>query len=166
MTNGIASHELDYWMERLAEPWLLQRAVLLDVRANETPLAVPVGVRRRGGHIEGIHPQDAKKAVALLQNAPGFPNPRIEGTPGYLELRWGDPVPFGGCDYYSPFCGAMLGIYYGYKYQEVARLFEDWQQHPVLTKKLSHRAILQFLRYTSGLLGSKRRNKPFQSQNG
>ena len=32
-------------------PLYLDKAVLIDVEANETPFAVPVGKLRRGGHI-------------------------------------------------------------------------------------------------------------------
>src|SRR5438046_475140 len=105
-------HERDYYATRLAEPHLLEQAVLLDVEANGEALAVPVGELRRGGHIEFCDRGEAEKVVKGLMGREGFPNPRlIELAADYFEVRWGDPPPFDGCDYCEPICALLLGLH-------------------------------------------------------
>lgn len=78
----VVGYDHGYYAENLAEPALLDKAVLIDVEANETPFAVPVGKLRRGGHIEFLERGEAEKALDLLNGREGFPNPRIiEGYP-------------------------------------------------------------------------------------
>jgi hypothetical protein len=122
----VDARTIDYYEQRLAEPWLLDKAVLLDVEANETPLAVPVGKLRRGGHIEFLSRREAKKAFGLLKRYEGFPNLRITS----YTLIWGDPVPFQGCDYTEPVCALVLGLYYGYKPEAIAEQFEHYMKYP------------------------------------
>lgn len=113
----------DYYAERLAEPWLLDKAVLLDLEASQAPLAVPVGKLRRGGHIEFLDKREATRALKLLTGRDGFPNLRIGKG---CTVRWGDPVPFCGCDYCDPICSMILGLYYGYKPEVIAEHFEQY----------------------------------------
>ena len=126
----------DYYAKRLAEPWLLDIALLLDVNANEEPLAVPVGKLRRGGHIEFCDRPEAEKAVMLLTGRDGFPAVRLieyeeKGKPpDYFEVRWGDPPPFDGCDYAEPICGLLLGLHYGYKEEVIAELVRVRMNEP------------------------------------
>ena len=122
----VDARTIDYYAQRLAEPWLLRKAVLLDVDANETPFAVPVGGLRRGGHIEFLRKSEAQKALNLLKTCEGFPNLWIVSN----TLCLGDPVPFQGCDYTEPFCALFLGIYYGYKPEAIAEQFEHHMNSP------------------------------------
>jgi hypothetical protein len=120
-----------YFAERLAEPELLEMAMLLNVRANETPLAVPVGKLRRGGHIEFSDKAEAIKAARLLTGCDGFPNARlIKLASDYWEVRWGDPPPFDGCDYQEPICAMLLGVHYGYSTEAIAEHVARCQSHP------------------------------------
>ena len=122
----LTGYEREYYAQRLAEPWLLDKAVLLDVEANGTPFAVPVGKLRRGGHLEFLDKSEAKKALGLLKSCEGFPNLRIIS----LSLWWGDPAPFQGCDYAEPICGVVLGLYYGYKPKAIAEHCELHMNRP------------------------------------
>jgi hypothetical protein len=115
----------EYFLERLAEPELLNEAVLLDVKANEEPLAVPVSGSRKGGDIEFLDKSEAKKALNLLKGRKGFPNVRIASGP---VVWWGDTPPFGGCDYGEPICALLLGVYYGYSTEAIAKHFEYYLQ--------------------------------------
>jgi Family of unknown function (DUF6302) len=126
MKSHVDARTIEYYAQRLAEPWLLDKAVLLDVEANETPFAVPVGKLRRGGHIEFLDRIEAKKAFSLLKTCDGFPNLRIISC----TLWWGDPAPFRGCDYTEPICAVVLGLYYGYKPEAIAEHFEQHMNFP------------------------------------
>ena len=124
-------HKEDYFKTRLAEPWLLDQAVLLDVVANEEPLAVPVGEFRRGGHLEFGDRTEAEKAVKLLEGRDEFPNPRIiDLAVDYFEVRWGEPPPFDGCDYTEPICALLLGIHYGYSDKAIAKQVRQYTGYP------------------------------------
>jgi uncharacterized protein DUF6302 len=130
--------EFEYWKERLAEPELVKRGVLLDVEANQEPFAVPVGKLRRGGHIEFLRKHEAEKAFKLLSGKEGFPSLQVitcrdplTGKPvRYYELRWGDPPPFNGCDWSDPICALLLGVHYGYRGEAIADLVEKYQKRP------------------------------------
>src|SRR5580693_8737633 len=110
-----SSDEIQYWLDTLEEPELLDGAVLLEVEANGTPLAVPVGKWRRGGQIEFLKKSEARKAFEQLKRHNGFPglrlitckDPRTGRPMRYYEVRWGEPVPFDGCDYSEPICGLL-----------------------------------------------------------
>ena len=125
-TKKLSAVEFEYWKERLAEPELVKRAVLLDVEANQEPFAVPVGKLRKGGHIEFLKKREAEKAFKLLSGKEGFPNLQVitcrdplTGKPmRYYELRWGDPPPFNGCDWSDPICTLLLGVHYGYRVRQ------------------------------------------------
>ena len=120
-----------YYDSRLAEPELLERALLLDVKANEEPLAVPVGKLRRGGHIEFLDGAEAEKAVSLLSGRDGFPNPRmLKHGRSYFEVRWGDEPPFDGCDYVEPICALLLGVHYGYSEPAIAEQVRKYMGYP------------------------------------
>jgi uncharacterized protein DUF6302 len=129
--------EVAYW-ERLAEPELAARGVLLDVEANEEPFAVPVGRLRRGGHIEFLKKREAEKGFKQLSDKDGFPNLRLiscrdplTGKPmRYYELRWGEPAPFNGCDWCEPICALLLGVHYGYSADSITRHVEARQKNP------------------------------------
>jgi Family of unknown function (DUF6302) len=131
------SKELEYWTQRLAEPELLKTSVLLDVEANETPLAVPVGKLRRGGHIEFMKKREVLKGLEELKRHSGFPSlqaitcrDRLTGRPmRYYELRWGQPPPFDGCDWGEPICALLLGVHYGYREEAIANLVQQYQEH-------------------------------------
>jgi hypothetical protein len=119
-SQNVDARTMEYYSQRLAEPRLLDKAVLLDIEANETPFAVPVGQFRRGGHIEFLRQSEAKKALRLLKNCEGFRNLRIIAC----TLWWGNPAPFQGCDYTEPICALVLGLYYGYKPKAIAEQVE------------------------------------------
>lgn len=125
-SQHVDARTIEYYAEKLAEPWLLDDAVLLDVEANGTPFAVPTGQLRRGGHIEFLSKSEARKALRLLKGRDGFPNLRIISC----TLWWGDPVPFNGCDYTEPICALFLGLYYGYKIEAIAEQFEQYMNYP------------------------------------
>ena len=116
-----------YWTERLAEPELFERGVLLDVEANGKPFAVPVGRLRRGGHIEFVRKREAEKAFKQLKGKDGFPNLRVISCRDpltlkpmrYYELAWGEPAPFNGCDWCEPVCAVLLGTHYGYSVDSI-----------------------------------------------
>lgn len=119
-----------YYVERLAEPELVERAVPIRNGPHATILAVPVGKLRRGGEIEIEYGREyVQEAVRVLsRHREGFPNLRIisfvddNGNPveDYIQVRWGDPVPFEGFDSRDPDCASMLGRYYGYKPEAIA----------------------------------------------
>lgn len=150
----ISENEFTYWTQRLAEPELLKRGVLLDVEANEKPFAVPVGELRRGGHIEFLAKREAKKALKLLSGKEGFPNLRVvtcrdpvTGKPiRYYELRWGDPPPFNGCDWCIPICALLLGVHYGYRSEAIADQVEYYQKTP--RKPFDRKTILTLIETT------------------
>jgi len=147
----LSPSDLEYWTERLAEPELLDRAVLLDVEANDSSFAVAVGESRRGGHIEFLKKREAEKARELLRGKDGFPNPRViccrdplTGKPmRYYELRWGDPTPFNGCDWSEPICCLLLGIHYGYSADSITQHVEARQKNP--RKALDRKTILKLI---------------------
>jgi hypothetical protein len=135
--RDIPKEELAYWLDRLAEPKLLETAVLLDVQASEVvPLAVPVGKLRRGGHIEFTSKREAQKGFRQVKDHPGFPGLRVIRCkdPGtrrpmrYYELRWGERPPFDGCDYGEPICALVLGVHYGYRIKAVAGQVQKYQR--------------------------------------
>jgi hypothetical protein len=100
----------------LAEPELLEKALLLDVRADEVPLAIPVGKSRCGGMLEFSDKREANKAVRLLAKRRGFPNPRVierRTDAVYWQVRWGIPPPFDGMGQ-EVSCNILLGVHYGY----------------------------------------------------
>ena len=109
-----------YYYERLAERALLKKAVLLDVEANDTPLAVPVGKWRKGGDIEFLELKEAIKAARLLRGRKGFPNVRVvinyyeDLAEDGIDLQWGDPLPLCGS-------GLMFGLHYGYSDDAIAQ---------------------------------------------
>src|ERR1035438_4838835 len=126
-----------YYADRLAEPELLNDAILLTVEANEIPFAVPVGKLRKGGHIEFLDRREAEKGCALLIGRRGFPNPRvIDLAPDYFELRWGDDPPFDGCGAQEPIVGLLLGAHYGYS---DAAIIEHYQYQQLYTRLLLKR---------------------------
>lgn len=144
------ANELAFWTERLAEPELLKRAVMLDVQANGYAFAVPIGKLRHGGNIEFLRKREAQKAFKLLDGNQGFPNLRVhtllhrwsrglrrlyrrKGKPlpvRYYELRWGDPPPFDGCDYLEPICALLLGVHYGYRGDAIAQAVKAYEKCP------------------------------------
>jgi len=146
-----SNNEIQYWLDRLQEPELLDSAVLLEVEANGTLLAVPVGKWRRGGHIEFLKKSEAKKAFDQLKHHNGFPNLRlitckdpVTGRPmRYYEVRWGEPAPFDGCDYCEPICGLLLGVHYGYRAEAIADLVEHYQKQT--RKPLDRRTVLRII---------------------
>jgi Family of unknown function (DUF6302) len=143
-TQRVDPKTIEYFAQRLAEPWLLDKAVLLDVEANETPFAVPVGELRRGGHIEFLKKSEAKKALSLLKSREGFPNLRIISC----TLWWGDSAPFDGCDYTEPICAVLLGLYYGYKPEAIA---EHFVQHMNFPRRLyTKRQIMKLIASAAG----------------
>jgi hypothetical protein len=143
--------ELAYWAERLAEPELVKKGVLLDVDANEEPFAVPVGKLRRGGHIEFLRKREAQKALKQLNGKDGFPNLRViscrdplTGKPmRYYELCWGEPAPFNGCDWGEPICCLLLGIHYGYSASSITQHVKERQKSPraALDSRITQRLI-------------------------
>src|ERR1700687_805320 len=141
-SRHVDARTIEYYAQRLAEPWLLNKAVLLDVEANETPFAVPVGQLRGGGHIEFLGRSEAKKAFRLLKTFDGFPNLRIISC----TLWWGDPAPFQGCDYTEPICAVVLGLYYGYKPEAIAEQFEHYTNYP--RRSYTRKQILKLISST------------------
>jgi Family of unknown function (DUF6302) len=141
----------EYFRERLAEPWLLARAVFVNVEGDEQVVAVPVGRLRRGGQMEFLDKRKAEKTMKRLTGNKGFPNLRViihrleRGKPPRLfELRWGDPPPFDGCDYLEPICALLLGLHYGYKNPAIAELVVNYMKLP--RRAYSRRRILEIIR--------------------
>ncbi|MEO5875056.1 MAG: DUF6302 family protein [Streptosporangiaceae bacterium] len=79
------------YAERLAEPELLDDAVIIDGAT-----AVPVGGRRRGSYLSAADPRHALTIFAALSGRDGFPGLRIAWSPhpeAAHTVEWGDPAP-------------------------------------------------------------------------
>lgn len=61
-----------YLAQRLEELDLLDGAVVLPLFSGGTELAVPVGVKWRGGYASFTEKRDARAALRVLADAPGW----------------------------------------------------------------------------------------------
>jgi hypothetical protein len=92
----ILTHEYLWYSTRLADPGLLDLAVVIPLKNGVRMFAVPVGGSRRGGHVLLAYTHQARIVCKFLTGRPGFPNPRLELTdePGMCQVvLWGDPEP-------------------------------------------------------------------------
>jgi Family of unknown function (DUF6302) len=110
-----------YYLERLADPSLLERAVIIK-NCGPSPagdhLAVPVGGSRRGGYLEFIKCGQAERALTVLSRHAGFPNLHIVDlydkyySGSCFALVWGEPQT-------RKMSVEELGRYYGYTEESI-----------------------------------------------
>jgi hypothetical protein len=136
---AVRVNSLVWFLERLREPDLMIVAPVLDVDADEYPLAVPIGRFRHGGCLEFTKKREAEKAGNILGFKDGFPDLRIcSWGHGSHCLRWGEPVPFHGCDG-NAFRAVILGLYYGYKQEALMQIWNHWKMKSPVTLKVPMR---------------------------
>ncbi|MFF2374755.1 DUF6302 family protein [Streptomyces xiamenensis] len=110
-----------YFRARLADLWLLERAVAVQVLPGGRPeLVFPVGGHRRGGYLSYTDLEDARVVAEALADHPvcaGLPGLRVERSrwaDTCHTVRWGD----------SPNVAddvAAEGRFYGYSPAAIAR---------------------------------------------
>jgi hypothetical protein len=124
----VLKYELAEYADRLIEPKLLRKAVVIHGTGEPdtffTQLAVPVGGCRRSGHVVATTKTQAKKIARALTQQAGYPNPRVvvseyyspdPGVTDFWEVEWGDRIPSGTSGDFS----IMRGVYYGYSDQAI-----------------------------------------------
>ncbi|GGV62936.1 hypothetical protein GCM10010277_68660 [Streptomyces longisporoflavus] len=121
LTVAPAQEAYDYelFVERLADPWLLEKSIA--VRTLRMPfLLVPVGGSRRGGYFSVPYVDLGLMVHDLVLGQPGFPDPRLRWAP-YPDachvVEWGERPP----TYRGPADDIALGRFYGYSEHAIAR---------------------------------------------
>lgn len=107
-----------YYRERLADPGLLERAVLTPVSGH---LAVPVGGVRRSGECSVRSRAEGRAMVKLLREHEGFPNVRLDHRPENhsWNVEWGEPVGMYAAD-------EERGTLYGYSRAVIDAFLHRW----------------------------------------
>jgi len=87
----------EWFLERLVDVALVERAVRVLVDGRYFDLAVPVnGTTRRGGYVSCASIRWAKQVYKQLVGKPGFPSVRIDYSP-YRDachtVEWGEQPP-------------------------------------------------------------------------
>jgi hypothetical protein len=116
----VADH-YQWFHERLDDPSLLDRAVLVQVGVLTEDLAVPVGGRRRMGELMFDTVEYAAAARDVLAAQPDlFPDLRLIEVVDRdnVELRWGIDVP-----YNDP---RAAGLAFGYSDAAVSEYMAGW----------------------------------------
>jgi|GEM_PF-5229975 len=110
-----------YYLERLANPELVERAI--EVSSPEGPLfAVPVGGERKLGRSSVLYSQsEGERLLNIIKGVPGFENARLEPTDNSkdsLSLEWGVPS---NSEARKKLSQAEIGRLYGYSEDAIAR---------------------------------------------
>jgi hypothetical protein len=151
-------NSFEYFAERLAEPWLIERSV-----AFGDSLAVPIGKLRRGGELGYFEGRwwrrSAERCVEELKAFPGFPRLRIDGR----AIRWGDDLPTSNwrelmdlddgsraseLRWREPYWRKTLteGCYYGYKTTAIIDIAEDIRGQSEILGPISRRELIRLIR--------------------
>lgn len=85
----------DYFRARLREPWLLARAVVVEVDGEVIDLAVPVGGHRLAGYVVVDDFPSARCVLHQLARHDGFPHLVASGDHWDVpcHVAWGKPEP-------------------------------------------------------------------------
>lgn len=113
---------LDYYVERLENPELLDNALI----APGGDIAVPVGGKRQGGYVGVDSYQSGRKVIARMKLMPHlYPNPFYEGLKhGVFPM-----VNFGYDPDWMWWGDRERGEYFGYKDREIERFEKRFAYH-------------------------------------
>ncbi|KUN32573.1 hypothetical protein AQJ11_03340 [Streptomyces corchorusii] len=112
--------ELSWYRERLADPTLLDYAVVIVVDGTGY-LVVPRCGRRRGGYVSANDAEVIWHLCDQLRALPRFPDVRVRWStdPDVCHaVEWGDPVPNTPDD-------RVRGKFYGYSDEAIAEYAEE-----------------------------------------
>ncbi|MGW7090073.1 DUF6302 family protein [Streptomyces sp. NPDC054871] len=119
MASPCDAYDFEYFEQRIADAWLLEKAIA--VKTLRMPfLAVPVGGSRRGGYYSVACVCFGLKVRDVLREAPGFPDVRVGWSP-YPDtcrvVEWGERPP----SLWTQYDDVTLGRFYGYSDAAIAR---------------------------------------------
>jgi hypothetical protein len=92
----VSIREWHWFVERLADPTLLDDAIEVFLSNGYVTLAVPIGGTRRGGYVSLSDRADVEDVLDELTGLQGFPQCRAEYSddPDVCHVvRWGDDPP-------------------------------------------------------------------------